>query len=276
MPLNAECQYALYSKTNLLSGNNSNQNGTKTTHTSNSHTIMSQREDENINQIRRIIREQSNLSNRTMKKKNSFINVNSDSSDESEISTRRFTTLPDIPKLDDVYYRTESKLVKEKEKDAAALAALTAAGTSTYGSGDDNFIDDNIPFAQIKINGLTATGTDAITTTTLITSNHHNSSSMKKSINHFGTMNKINHNLRLPALEKNINHSLQNTMDLDEDLPMNTCTSEAINQRNIYTSPGDRIISPIKRPQAPLPPSSAYRRKSNENSDCDSDNDIIW
>lgn len=56
--------------------------------------------------------------------------------------------------------------------------------------------------------------------------------------------------------------------------------------RNVYTSPGDRIISPIKRPQAPSPPTSAFRRKTEENeeenggavfgsSDDDSDADFI-
>lgn len=45
---------------------------------------------------------------------------------------------------------------------------------------------------------------------------------VKETRYHFGSSsNKINHSHRLPALEKQINHSLPNTMDLDEDLPMN-------------------------------------------------------
>jgi hypothetical protein len=51
------------------------------------------------------------------------------------------------------------------------------------------------------------------------------------------TPNK-NLNYRLPALEKIINHSIQNTMDLDEDLPMNPVNEPIPNQRQIYTSPG--------------------------------------
>lgn len=47
---------------------------------------------------------------------------------------------------------------------------------------------------------------------------------MKETRYHFGGTTraaKINYSHRLPALEKQINHSLPNTMDLDEDLPIN-------------------------------------------------------
>jgi hypothetical protein len=50
----------------------------------------------------------------------------------------------------------------------------------------------------------------------------------------------LNH--RLPALEKIITHSIQNTMDLDEDLPMNPVNELVPNQRQIYTSPGKKFF----------------------------------
>jgi len=50
----------------------------------------------------------------------------------------------------------------------------------------------------------------------------------------------LNH--RLPALEKIISHSIQNTMDLDEDLPMNPVNELVPNQRQIYTSPGKNFF----------------------------------
>lgn len=189
---------------------------------------QSPREVENINEIRKLIREQSNLTLKSNRQRNS----NSDSSDEVEVPVRRFTPLPDIPRSDDAYFRTESRLIKDKE--------IT----------DDSFlIDDssaNVDIAQYAYDSTI------------------NFTSKRETKYHFGasTQNKINFSHRLPALEKQINHSLQNTMDLDEDLPMNPVSEPDVqNQRMIYTSPGDRIISPIKRPPAPSPAASAYRRK---------------
>jgi hypothetical protein len=263
MPLNTDCQFAFYSRSSTT-----NKTAASTTqhHFQNNHqhhhhnqlpggqtaSTLSPRDDENgINEIRRLIREQSNLSNKVKKKTASVptaavaANTNSDSSDEYELPVRRFTPLPDIPRSDDVYFRTESKLLRDRG--AAELPTSTGIGAGAFTCVDDSLL----PFAQVKVNAMevaaAATGFGSQT------------SNNKKSINHFGT--KVNFSHRLPALEKQISHSIQNTMDLDEDLPMNTVQ---LNQRNIYTSPGDRIISPIKRPQAPSPPASAYRRKTDE------------
>lgn len=121
-----------------------------------------------------------------------------------------------------------------------------------------------------------------MTTTAIL--NPTSYSRLKETRYHFGgsnttASNKINFSHRLPALEKTINHSLQNTMDLDEDLPINPVCIGSHNQRNVYTSPGDRIISPIKRPQAPSPPTSAFRRKTEDinigSSDSEFDDDLI-
>ncbi|CAF0912102.1 unnamed protein product [Brachionus calyciflorus] len=188
------------------------------------------RDEENIQEIRKLIREQSNMTSKSV----SRLRSHSDSSDEIEVPVKRFPPLPDIPRSDDPFYRTESKLIKDR-------------------------IDQNLD------------NNNNSNSFTMEVSDYKYSNNKKDTLYHFASSssNKINH--RLPSIE---NHSLQNAMDLDEDLPISN-ESTRINQRLIYTSPGDRIISPIKRPQAPSPPSSAHRKKSNQNSDTDSDNDLI-
>lgn len=56
--------------------------------------------------IRKLLNEQPN-NGKLMKKSTSLID------DEYDLSTSRFTPLPDIPRADDVYFRTESRLMKE-------------------------------------------------------------------------------------------------------------------------------------------------------------------
>ena len=53
--------------------------------------------------IRKLLNEQPN-NGKLMKKSTSLID------DEYDLSTSRFTPLPDIPRADDVYFRTESRL----------------------------------------------------------------------------------------------------------------------------------------------------------------------
>lgn len=223
----------------------------------------SPRDAENINEIRKLIREQSNITNKTNVIR--YRSSNSDSSEEIdiEVAVRRFTPLPDIPRVDDIYYRTEGRLIKDKEIDMIdensdiSLENQNCDTNYNYLVGNNFEMDDQL-FKSSSFNNLNY---------------------KKETRYHFGFAstngnNKVNYNQRLPALEKQINHSLPNAMDLDEDLPISNeqCT---YNQRMIYTSPGDRMISPIKRPQAPSPAASAYRRKANKNSDSDSDIDII-
>lgn len=199
----------------------------------------SPREVENIQEIRKLIREQSNL----VAKNTGRVRIQSDSSDDIdiEVPVKRFPPLPDIPRSDDPFYRTESKLIKDDLEDQSSFLENSTA--INFFNGDDQYFK--------------------FTT-------------RKETLYHFATTStsKINHSQRLPSLENQINHSLQNAMDLDEDLPLSNEPNK-LNHRLIYTSPGDRMISPIKRPQAPSPPASAYRKKNNQSSDSDSDNDLI-
>ena len=97
----------------------------------------------------------------------------------------------------------------------------------------NNFLDPDYQSTTIyrPNNGLVMTSS---TTSTILTNN--TASRTKPTRYHFGTsssntMMKINFSHRLPALEKNINHSLPNTMDLDEDLPINPVNRVDQNQR---------------------------------------------
>lgn len=201
---------------------------------------VSPREVDNINEIRRLIREQSNLSS-SNKNIIRHLNSNSDSSDELEVPVRRFTPLPDIPRSDDAYFRTESRLIKDKEILISDNFINDDKDEITY----TNNLNTNNPANNLDLNDYNPVSANIIY--------HYPHNKYKKETRyHFGssTQNKINYSYRLPALEKQANHSIQNTMDLDEDLPMNPVSEpDTNNSRQIYTSPGDRIISPIKRPQ---------------------------
>ena len=68
----------------------------------------------------------------------------------------------------------------------------------------------------------------------------------------------------LPALNKrHMLPTMCDVMDLDEDLPQ--CNTTIAHRAATYTSPGDRVISPIKRPSAPLPPASAQTKRPGQN-----------
>ena len=76
----------------------------------------------------------------------------------------------------------------------------------------------------------------------------------------------------LPALGKtSFMPTITNTMDLDEDLPQHS-TSNAYRAAT-YTSPGERVISPIKRPSAPSPPTSAQVKRFGQPSFASDDQD---
>lgn len=78
-----------------------------------------------------------------------------------------------------------------------------------------------------------------------------------KMIHHFAPTQRGH----LPALNKSTMLSnMTDVMDLDEDLP--ECHVNGGHRAATYTSPGDRIISPIKRPSAPSPPASAQVKRS--------------
>jgi hypothetical protein len=85
--------------------------------------------------------------------------------------------------------------------------------------------------------------------------------SKKQIFNHFAPTQRAH----LPALNKrHILPTVSNVMDLDEDLPQ--CNTNTTYRAATYTSPGDRIISPIKRPSAPSPPTSAQIKRLGQNS----------
>lgn len=212
----------------------------------------SPRELDNINEIRNLVRDQSCLQNAPQ--------YNQYAEYSNEVPVRRFTPLPGIPRYNDQYYRTESRLInqeidtendfidplKQNDSNLNLRKSLIEAGNKyAYLFEADNFYNNN------KDNN-NKNRTELVNFT----------KSEANKINHFASskqnIKKCVH--RLPALEKSINHTLQNAMDLDEDLPMNPVNENV--RREIKTSPGERLISPIKRPQAPSPPYSFYRRKS--------------
>lgn len=50
-------------------------------------------------------------------------NLSSDSLDELGMPVRRYTPLPDIPRSDDVYFRTESRLLKEPHENISNVSS---------------------------------------------------------------------------------------------------------------------------------------------------------
>ena len=232
-------------------------------------TNTSPRESQNINEIRKLIRDQSFLANSNKTDANLIRHRSqySESSDELEVPVRRFTPLPDIPRYDDPYYRTESRLNKnEIDGEPRFIVNTTTPAPINYDELNprlkralaqqeskyaylfeaDNFYNNNLK----NINQMRFTRAET------------------NKINHFAASSKKCVH-RLPALEKSVNHSLPSTMDLDEDLPMNPVNEN--HRREIYTSPGERLVSPIKRPQAPSPAASAYRRKAKTDDGSDSE-----
>jgi hypothetical protein len=89
----------------------------------------------------------------------------------------------------------------------------------------------------------------------------------KQIFNHFAPTQRAH----LPTLNKRQNLLVTNAMDLDEDLPQ--CNTNSTHRAATYTSPGERIISPIKRPSAPSPPTSAQIKRLGAHSLIDDDDD---
>lgn len=212
------------------------------------HNIASS-EIENINEIRKLIREQTLLNTKSNVKLRTH-NSNSDSSDELEVPIRRFTPLPDIPRLDEPYFRTESRLIKNEIKIDKKEALFTKQKSSdsivltktkfNYETTNQQTIKNN----ELKLLNCSKIYFENFNTQSL-NETQFNKYNVNKTRYHFASTasttttnhKKLNH--RLPALEKIITHSIQNTMDLDEDLPMNPVNEPVPNQRQIYTSPGN-------------------------------------
>ena len=205
----------------------------------------------NISTIRKVIREQTNMHLKSKvgasisRPMVTSYNNSDESESDVEVPVRRFTPLPDIPRADNPYYRTEGKLIKHELETDDFERPTGALPLKNLNNG----------------NKIKAQDEDLLTA---------RNAKKETRMNHFAQKQKAQIH-RLPALDKNLSYCLHETMDLDEDLPMNPVHSTNIrNQRMTHTSPGDRIISPIKRPQAPSPPvSSINRRREDSDSEFD-------
>ena len=126
-------------------------------------------------------------------------------------------------------------------------------------SSEDNHIDVPVkkypPLPDIAVPGSSLTNNAFFRTETTLIKPTVNQPK-KQMFYHFASTQRGH----LPALNKPHNlPSMSNAMDLDEDLPQ--CYANIAHRVATYTSPGDRIISPIKRPSAPSPPVSAQLKR---------------
>lgn len=115
------------------------------------------------------------------------------------------------------------------------------------------------PLPDITVPNSTSMNNTFYRTETILTAPKQ--TELKKQVfNHFAPTQRGH----LPALNKrHMLPTMSNVMDLDEDLPQ--CTTNTVPRAATYTSPGDRIVSPIKRPSAPSPPPSAQIKRPGQN-----------
>jgi len=130
-------------------------------------------------------------------------------------------------------------------------------------SSDHNHIDVPIkkypPLPDIAVPNIHPTANTFFRTETILITPKQNPPK-KQVFNHFAPTQRG----PLPALNKcYVLPTMSNVMDLDEDLPQ--YHTDIKHRAETYTSPGDRIISPIKRPSAPLPPTSAQIKRTGQN-----------
>ncbi|CAF1058960.1 unnamed protein product [Didymodactylos carnosus] len=201
-----------------------------------SHRQYIEREKSTIDEIREIVREQSFITTATP--------ITATTTPElGDVPVKKYPPLPDILATDGTFYRTESSLLPS-ENDTTL---------STKHHHHPRKIITKQMFYHF------ATPPKSHTTT----NNHHH----RRSLN-IATQQQQH---RLPALHSNHHQkkTLVNIMDLNEDLPFVFPTSpNNIIQRSTYTSPGERVISPIKRPSAPSPPTSAQIKRTTTNGFC--------
>jgi hypothetical protein len=132
-------------------------------------------------------------------------------------------------------------------------------------SSDPNHIDVPIkkypPLPDIAVPNPTISSTNTFfRTETILTTPKQTQPAKKQMFYHFAPTQRGH----LPALNKRHNlPTMTNVMDLDEDLPQ--CNTTIAHRAATYTSPGDRVISPIKRPSAPSPPASAQIKRPGQN-----------
>ncbi|CAF0762411.1 unnamed protein product [Didymodactylos carnosus] len=201
------------------------------TASSTSHRPHIDREKSTIDEIREIVREQSFITTPTPL-------MGTTQHEFGDVPVKKYPPLPDILTTDDTFYRTESSLLPSEND-------LTSYSKNHH---YPRIITTKQMFYHF------ATPPKRHTTT----NNYHH----RRTLN--TTTQQQQH--RLPAL--NSNHyqkkTIVNVMDLNEDLPfVFPSNTNNIIQRSTYTSPGERVISPIKRPSAPSPPASAQIKRPN-------------
>lgn len=130
-------------------------------------------------------------------------------------------------------------------------------------SSDSNYIDVPVkkypPLPDISVPNSSSTSHTFFRTEAVLTTPKQNQPK-KQMFYHFAPAQRGH----LPALNKrHVLPTMVNVMDLDEDLPQ--CNTTIAHRAATYTSPGDRVISPIKRPSAPSPPSSAQIKRAGQN-----------
>jgi len=135
--------------------------------------------------------------------------------------------------------------------------------TPNNSSSDHNHIDVPIkkypPLPDIAVPNTNSTINTFFRTETILTKPKQNQPK-KQMFYHFAPTQRGH----LPSLNKrHILPTMVNVMDLDEDLPQ--CHTPIAHRAATYTSPGDRVISPIKRPSAPSPPASAQIKRPGQN-----------
>jgi hypothetical protein len=117
------------------------------------------------------------------------------------------------------------------------------------------------PLPDIAVPNTNSTNNTFFRTETILTTPPPKTTQVKKQMFYHFAPTQSRH---LPALNKRyVLPTMCDVMDLDEDLPQ--CNTTIAHRAATYTSPGDRVISPIKRPSAPLPPASAQPKRPGQN-----------
>ena len=189
-----------------------------------------------------------------------YKNSNTEDFEDTEVPVRKFTPLPNIPRVDDNYYRTESHLIKNDIGDMSSND-INERPSGAY------LVPRDFKNTDAVINSQKDVQKPEI----IQNINFDNKQIKWETKYHFSNSQKKHTTKRLPALDRHYN--LHQAMDLDEDLPVNPVNTNS-QQRVAYTSPGERIVSPVKRPSAPSPPKSSYYKYHENNSDSESENSL--
>ncbi|CAF0925858.1 unnamed protein product [Adineta steineri] len=132
--------------------------------------------------------------------------------------------------------------------------------SSTSSSSDHVPVKKYPPLPDITVPNTTSINNTFFRTEAVLITPKTTNQPKKQMFYHFAPTQRQH----LPALNKrHVLPTMSNVMDLDEDLPQ--CNTTIVHRAATYTSPGDRVVSPIKRPSAPSPPASAHPRRVGQN-----------